>query len=498
MRRHVVVLSMLLGVVVPAGFSVAAPPVLCGVGTVSRTSFQTSYRSYLAIGDSMTSGASFDPQAALPGYVRYTDLVAQWLTRRQRAPLAYANMAQNGDKAAEGGVARIDGDLAAHRPDLVTAMYGTTDLVIGRDVADFRSALDTIVGKISAQSGARALLATIPPWGPASHVAFGTAFGPNNLDRLAGTDVRIHAYNAAIKDVAADRRLARVADVYASFERDPSKLALDGVHPSAAGHAQIAAELIARLDEVTDRGEGGVQLPAGSRAVSLEGGTAAGTFTSAVLRPLGNAGWRDLTVAVTVPAGSTVRLEAAAVDGGATAVGTARPGDRSLRLALGSLPVGSRTQGIRVRATLERTAGQRGPAITRLDARFTQACDATAPVVTGLAPAEGHAGLESPPVIAARFDRAMDPASLTATGAMRVRSLGPVAVAGTPVDPRTDVPGRVSYDAARHAAVFTPSAPLSPGREYVVTIAPSARDLVGTALDYPVQWVFSTLPVATF
>jgi hypothetical protein len=117
-------------------------------------------------------------------------------------------------------------------------------------------------------------------------------------------------------------------------------------------------------------------------------------------------------------------------------------------------------------------------------ARWTWSVDTTAPTVTGIAPADGAAGVAVEVVLRATFSEAVDagsvsPSSFVLTG-------GPAA---GPVE------ATVSYDPASRTASLTPGAPLAPGNSYTATVkggAGGVADPAGNPLAADRIWGFTT------
>jgi len=130
---------------------------------------------------------------------------------------------------------RIEGDVLAHKPHVVTVMYGLNDMT-RVPLADFERNLDAIVGQCR-DVGAEVLLCT-----------------PNAVyDTAARPTAKLEQYVAAIRR-AGERLGAYVVDCYRVFEsyraQDPLGFALlmsDEIHPNMAGHKRIAEAVAAAL-----------------------------------------------------------------------------------------------------------------------------------------------------------------------------------------------------------------------------------------------------------
>ncbi len=156
------------------------------------------------------------------------------------------------------GLARIDKDVLAHKPDIVTVMFGLNDMV-RVSLADYRKNLVTIVARCRA-IGAEVVLAT-----------------PNNVIETANRpSTKLVKYCDVVRAVSRELKVP-LCDSYRGFDAvrhhdraDWRLLMSDQIHPNMDGHRLIATQL-ART--ITGRG---VDLnsehpiePAISRTLSL-------------------------------------------------------------------------------------------------------------------------------------------------------------------------------------------------------------------------------------
>lgn len=129
-------------------------------------------------------------------------------------------------------LARIDTDVLAHKPDLVTVMFGLNDMT-RVPLDDYRANLRAIVERCRA-IGAEVMLCT-----------------PNSVtdtpDRPTET---LLTYVAVVREVAVEME-APLADCYGSFEvvrgERPFEWAMlmsDEIHPNMAGHKRIAETIV--------------------------------------------------------------------------------------------------------------------------------------------------------------------------------------------------------------------------------------------------------------
>ena len=105
----------------------------------------------------------------------------------------------------------------------------------------------------------------------------------------------------------------------------------------------------------------------------------------------------------------------------------------------------------------------------------------TPPIVVTRTPAVGAAGVPTDAPVTARFDRKLNPASLTASSF----SLTPTA-GGSPVA------ASLTYDATTRTARLQPSARLSQSTSYTATLTTGIQATDGTAMSSNVSWSFTT------
>ncbi|WP_435009549.1 SGNH/GDSL hydrolase family protein [Tundrisphaera lichenicola] len=161
----------------------------------------------------------------------YTDLLAIALRRiYPSADINTINAGVSGNTTSD-ALVRLDRDVLAHQPTLVTVMFGLNDMTrVSLD--DFRKNLGEIVTKCRT-AGAEVVLCT-----------------PNNVITTVDrpTD-RLRAYSDAVREVG---RLLKVpvCDVYSDLEalrdRDPMAWRLlmsDEIHPNMDGHKRVAESL---------------------------------------------------------------------------------------------------------------------------------------------------------------------------------------------------------------------------------------------------------------
>jgi hypothetical protein len=105
-------------------------------------------------------------------------------------------------------------------------------------------------------------------------------------------------------------------------------------------------------------------------------------------------------------------------------------------------------------------------------------CQPGVPTVISVAPPDGSSGVCPNAVVVATFSVAMNPSTINTTTFTLV---GASAVTGV-----------VTYDAASHAATFTPASNLTLSTLYTATITTGAQDLFGNSLASNFVWTFTT------
>ncbi|MET8863952.1 GDSL-type esterase/lipase family protein [Nonomuraea sp. NPDC004580] len=136
-------------------------------------------------------------------------LGADWVgaVRARHPAYEVVNAGVNGNKVAD-LLARVETDVVACRPAAVTLLIGTNDVRDDVPPDRYRADLRTLVERVTT-TGARVALMSLPPLG-------------EDLD--TGPNLRLPAYNAAIKEVAA----ATGADYLPLYERMADTLSQAG------------------------------------------------------------------------------------------------------------------------------------------------------------------------------------------------------------------------------------------------------------------------------
>jgi lysophospholipase L1-like esterase len=207
----------------------------------------TSYRRYIALGDSFTEGLN-DPDPARPGEFRgWADRLAEHLAAATPDDVEYANLAIRGRLLPEVIEEQVPVALDA-RPDLVSLIAGGNDLLRpGGDPDAIATVLEEAVVRIRA-TGADVLL--------------GTGTDPRKTPIIRRIRGKVAVFNADIWSIAA-RHGAAVLDQWgAAWLQDPRMWDSDRIHLTAEGHRRVALLAADALGvTVDDGGDWRIPLP---------------------------------------------------------------------------------------------------------------------------------------------------------------------------------------------------------------------------------------------
>jgi acyl-CoA thioesterase I len=153
--------------------------------------------------------------------------------------------------------AALTGELPAAlsvRPALVTVWLNVDDLAAGVSAADYEARLGQLVHALRRDGAAQVLVANTPyldrlPLYRACLARTQRCPFAGPVPQPAALNAAVDAYNAAIARVAT-REGATLVDLHAAGEvpdAHPDWVGTDGFHPSAVGHAAIAATFAAAL-----------------------------------------------------------------------------------------------------------------------------------------------------------------------------------------------------------------------------------------------------------
>jgi len=162
----------------------------------------------------------------------YTDMVQLGLLQAYpNANVTAINAGISGNTTVN-ALDRIEKDVLAHKPDLVTIMFGLNDMT-RVSLEDYRANLKSIIAQCRGV-GAEVMLCT-----------------PNNVrDTESRPTAKLLDYVAVVRELAAEEKTA-LADCYAAFEKvrdlhplDWAYLMSDEIHPNMAGHKRIAETIV--------------------------------------------------------------------------------------------------------------------------------------------------------------------------------------------------------------------------------------------------------------
>lgn len=226
-----------------------APPVRPRV--IARESL-----SIVAFGDSVTLGVHVQPGETYPARLQGL------LDLRYGRGFAEVTNAGVGGNTSAAGLARLERDVLALKPDFVLANFGLNDSCktaagmyrVGPD--QFRANLLEIVRRCRA-AGAEPVLATITP---VLDEYYFDRHPREFYEPDGGLQPLLGRYNAVIAEVAAaegvalaDWRRAMLGHEDRLIRTEANSASRDGVHPTPEGHAVLALECFLRLREQLER-----------------------------------------------------------------------------------------------------------------------------------------------------------------------------------------------------------------------------------------------------
>lgn len=179
----------------------------------------------LVLGDSISAAYGLDPGQ---GWVR---LLEQKL-KHEGAPHRVVNASVTGETTA-GGLARLPGLLARHKPSVVLIELGGNDGLRALPVKVMRSNLERMI-EMAREAGATPAMfeMSIPDnYGPAYTASFSRAFA----------------------EVSADRKVPMVPIERMGFVSDPSSFQDDGIHPGPTAQPQILDAVWPTLEPLLQR-----------------------------------------------------------------------------------------------------------------------------------------------------------------------------------------------------------------------------------------------------
>lgn len=173
------------------------------------------------LGDSISAGLHLEPGQAFPALVQRT-------LAEEGLPFELVNAGVSGDTSA-GGLRRVDW-LLGQDPDVLVVELGGNDGLRGQPVGEIESRLRQIVQRAQA-SGAQVLLlgVRLPP-------SLGAEY--------------VQSFEALYPRLAQELDCALVPFFMDGTAGVPGQMLDDGIHPSASGHARLAANVAPALREL--------------------------------------------------------------------------------------------------------------------------------------------------------------------------------------------------------------------------------------------------------
>jgi len=203
----------------------------------------------VTLGDSITKGT----RPGVKAEETFSSLLAARL-KESGFEVEVVNLGVGGERT-DGALARLDKEVLARKPMVVTVMYGTNDSYVDRGEKDSRLSAEQYrenLGKIVTalrRGGAEPLLMTEPRWAAGEKDGLGE--DPN---------VRLERFVVVCREVARAQGV-RLVDHYAHWkkaEESGTKLrdwTTDGCHPNPRGHREVADLALPALREALAPGE---------------------------------------------------------------------------------------------------------------------------------------------------------------------------------------------------------------------------------------------------
>ena len=184
---------------------------------------------YLALGDSYTIGEGIAAEDRWP--VRLADAL-----RAEGIALDAPEIIATTGWTTEELDAGIDAAAPAGPFDLVSLLIGVNDQYRQRPLPEYATGFDALFHRaelLSKRGADGVVVLSIPDWGV-------TPFGAHSGRDVAAIARELNAYNAAAAEICASRGVAFVDIAAVSRARggEAEMLADDGLHPSAALHAE--------------------------------------------------------------------------------------------------------------------------------------------------------------------------------------------------------------------------------------------------------------------
>ncbi len=202
----------------------------------------------VTLGDSITKGV----RAGVKPEETFAVLLEAGL-KKEGVKAAVVNVGIGGERT-DGALARLEKEVLARKPRIVTIMYGTNDSFVDKGrteprltVDEYRANLTAILAKLK-EAGVQAVLMTEPRWGPD---------GRNGLDE--NPNGLLEKYMEASRSIAKQEKIPLVDhfEHWTRAEKEGTRIAdwtTDQCHPNPAGH-RVMAELMLPVVAKAARGK---------------------------------------------------------------------------------------------------------------------------------------------------------------------------------------------------------------------------------------------------
>ena len=187
---------------------------------------------YAPWGDSIAYGSNASPRTTQ----RWSTLAHSAILQRGRLPIEY-NVSIPGAVVVDVLGPALDTNVLIYNPELVILAGGLNDMRKGTMIGTFEASYNAMVAEAKAYASVRLVICCSLP----HIVAYNDpAYAPFDV----GSDSLSHTYNTSIQSIAAANSVL-FADVHGGMAHNASLVDTDGIHPSNAGHSNIAATVAA-------------------------------------------------------------------------------------------------------------------------------------------------------------------------------------------------------------------------------------------------------------
>ncbi|NWF70769.1 MAG: DUF4082 domain-containing protein, partial [Chloroflexi bacterium] len=200
------------------------------------------------------------------------------------------------------------------------------------------------------------------------------------------------------------------------------------------------------------------------------------TFTSRILDAGAPADWQTITWTSLEPANTAIAMSVRTGD-------TSTPDGSWSAFApvTNGATIGLTARYIQYQAVLSSSDRDATPVLQEVSFGYQPGPDTYPPQLIERSPQPNATDVALNSSVSARFDEALNPATVN-SASFRLRQQG----AGS------DVPAAITYDSLTNTITLDPTADLTPGGVYTVTIAASVADANNNALGAPITWSFTT------